>query len=73
MAKARPIYTCGNCGGQQPKWQGQCPDCGAWNTLTESVALPKRSERAQYTGQVEFTRLDRVNIGTVERLTTGLG
>ena len=73
MAKARPIYTCGNCGGQQPKWQGQCPDCGAWNTLTESVALPKRSERAQYTGQVEFTRLDRVNVGTVERLTTGLG
>jgi DNA repair protein RadA/Sms len=73
MAKARPIYTCGNCGGQQPKWQGQCPDCGAWNTLTESVSIPKRSERAQYTGQVEFTRLDRVDVGTVERLTTGIG
>jgi len=73
MAKARAIYTCGNCGGQQPKWQGQCPDCGAWNTLTESVAVPKRAERAQYTGQIEFTRLDRVDVGTVERLTTGLG
>jgi DNA repair protein RadA/Sms len=73
MAKARAIYTCGNCGGQQPKWQGQCPDCGAWNTLTESVAVPKRAERAQYTGQIEFTRLDRVDIGTVQRLTTGLG
>jgi DNA repair protein RadA/Sms len=73
MAKSRSIYTCGNCGGQQPKWQGQCPDCGAWNTLTEAVALPQRSERAHYIGQVEFTRLDRVNIGTVERLTTGLG
>jgi DNA repair protein RadA/Sms len=72
MAKARPIYTCGNCGGQQPKWQGQCPDCGAWNTLTESTALPKRSERAQYSGQVELTRLDRVDVGTVERMTTGL-
>jgi DNA repair protein RadA/Sms len=72
MAKARPIYTCGNCGGQQPKWQGQCPDCGAWNTLTESTALPKRSERTQYSGQVELTRLDRVDVGTVERMTTGL-
>jgi DNA repair protein RadA/Sms len=73
MAKARAVYTCGNCGGQQPKWQGQCPDCGAWNTLTEAVAVPKRAERAQYTGQVEFTRLDRVDVGTVDRLPTGLG
>ncbi len=73
MAKVRAVYTCGNCGGQQPKWQGQCPDCGAWNTLSESIALPKRAERAQYTGQVEFTRLDRVDVGTVDRLPTGLG
>jgi DNA repair protein RadA/Sms len=73
MAKARAIYTCGNCGSQQPKWQGQCPDCGAWNTLSESVAVPKRAERTQYTGQIEFTRLDRVDVSTVDRLTTGLG
>jgi DNA repair protein RadA/Sms len=72
MAKARPIYTCGSCGGQQPKWQGQCPDCGAWNTLSESAAIPKRAERAQYAGKVELTRLDRVDVGTVERLKTGL-
>ena len=73
MAKARPIYTCGNCGGQQPKWQGQCPDCGAWNTLTESAAMPKRIERAPYAGQAAVTRLDRIDVSTVERLTTGLG
>ncbi|RPI60787.1 MAG: DNA repair protein RadA, partial [Lysobacterales bacterium] len=72
MAKARPIYTCGDCGGQQPKWQGQCPDCGAWNTLTESAALPQRAERAEYAAQVGLTRLDRINVSTVERLTTGL-
>jgi DNA repair protein RadA/Sms len=29
---------CGECGASSPKWQGQCPGCGAWNTLTESVA-----------------------------------
>ena len=72
MAKARAIYTCSNCGSQQPKWQGQCPDCGAWNTLSESAARPQRAERAQYAGKVEITRLDRVDVGTVERLTTGL-
>ena len=38
MAKAKTIYTCTECGGQSPKWQGQCPHCEAWNTLVETVA-----------------------------------
>lgn len=38
MAKAKTIYTCTECGAQEPKWQGQCPSCMAWNTLVESVA-----------------------------------
>ena len=40
MAKAKPVYACTECGGASPKWQGQCPHCGAWNTLVESVATP---------------------------------
>jgi DNA repair protein RadA/Sms len=75
MAKAKTIYTCGACGSQQPKWQGQCPDCGAWNSLTEAVApaAPGRAQRAQYTGRVDLTRLDRVSVAKVERIATGLG
>jgi len=38
MAKARTLYQCSECGGQSPKWQGQCPHCNAWNTLIEAVA-----------------------------------
>lgn len=38
MAKAKIIYTCTECGGVEPKWQGQCPNCHAWNTLVESIA-----------------------------------
>jgi DNA repair protein RadA/Sms len=37
MAKSKTIYVCTECGGQSPKWQGQCPACQAWNTLVESV------------------------------------
>ncbi|HRP74031.1 MAG TPA: DNA repair protein RadA [Rhodocyclaceae bacterium] len=35
MARARTTYTCNECGGQSPQWQGQCPHCKAWNTLSE--------------------------------------
>ena len=37
MAKAKSVYTCTECGGQAPKWQGQCPHCEAWNTLIETA------------------------------------
>ena len=37
MAKLKTIYVCTECGGQSPKWQGQCPACQQWNTLVESV------------------------------------
>src|SRR6266550_1427102 len=38
MAKTKTVYQCSECGGQSPKWQGQCPHCYAWNTLIEAVA-----------------------------------
>jgi DNA repair protein RadA/Sms len=37
MAKAKTQYSCTECGAGSPKWQGQCPGCGQWNTLVESV------------------------------------
>jgi len=37
MAKSKTIYSCTECGGQSPKWQGQCPACNAWNTLVEAL------------------------------------
>ncbi len=38
MAKVKTVFTCTECGGQSPKWQGQCPHCSEWNTLVESAA-----------------------------------
>ena len=35
MAKAKTLYFCQNCGVSSPKWQGKCPSCGEWNTLSE--------------------------------------
>lgn len=37
MAKDKTIYTCNACGGTTPRWLGKCPNCGAWNSLIESV------------------------------------
>lgn len=30
-------YVCTECGGSFSKWMGQCPDCGAWNTIKKQA------------------------------------
>ncbi|NMM78780.1 DNA repair protein RadA [Acidovorax sp. SRB_24] len=54
MSKEKSIYICSECGGTSPKWLGKCPQCGAWNTLVESVAdvggAKHRYSGTQYAG-----------------------
>ncbi len=38
MAKAKRQYVCQNCGSVSYRWQGQCADCGEWNTLVEEAS-----------------------------------
>jgi len=38
MARLQQRYVCQSCGSVSPKWVGQCPDCGEWNTLQQEAA-----------------------------------
>lgn len=37
MAKVKSTFVCSNCGTRYPRWQGQCRECGSWNTISETV------------------------------------
>ncbi len=37
MAKPKRKYACQSCGAVTHRWQGQCADCGEWNTLVEEA------------------------------------
>ena len=75
MAKAKSAYICEACGARYPKWQGQCVDCGAWNTLAEARpgVVEQRAQHAQYAGRVELARLDELKTHAVERRSSGFG
>jgi DNA repair protein RadA/Sms len=45
MAKPKRTYVCNACGAQQHRWQGQCPDCSEWNTLTEDAPATVFSQK----------------------------
>ena len=46
MAKQKIAFVCNECGSDYVKWQGQCSDCGAWNSLTEIKLGAVRGGRA---------------------------
>ena len=48
MAKEKTIFTCNECGGTSPRWLGKCPACGAWNSLTESLAASTHASKNRY-------------------------
>jgi DNA repair protein RadA/Sms len=48
--KRKSLYTCTECGASNPKWQGQCPGCGQWNTLVETVAETAGAGGNRYAG-----------------------
>src|SRR5215831_13806634 len=73
MAKARSLYVCDSCGNETLKWQGQCPSCGAWNTLSAISVSAKTPSRAAWVGTGGGSRpLKEGAEADVPRFSTGI-
>ncbi len=80
MAKKKTAYVCNDCGSEHAKWQGQCTDCGAWNTLQEFVVSSSKtpSRDASYAGYAGaagsqgIQRLADVDLAEVPRISSGM-
>ncbi|MET0892795.1 MAG: DNA repair protein RadA [Pseudoxanthomonas sp.] len=79
--KSRTAYVCAECGAEHNKWQGQCGECGAWNSLSEIVlesasAAPPAARRSGWAGKLEaprITALKDVRSSEEARVSTGIG
>ncbi|HEX9989785.1 MAG TPA: DNA repair protein RadA [Chloroflexia bacterium] len=47
-SKSRTMFVCQQCGGEQPKWTGRCPDCGEWNTFVETTVSASTASQPTY-------------------------
>lgn len=73
MAKAKTNYTCTECGTSEPKWQGQCPGCHAWNTLVETIPeAPSANRYAPLAQSSVLQKLVDVEAAEVPRQSTGI-
>jgi len=75
MAKAKSAFVCTECGVEFSKWQGQCTECGAWNSLQEiRLGASKSTARAKgYAGVLEsrVQRLSEIEAVDLARWPTG--
>lgn len=78
MAKQKiSSYVCNDCGADFNKWQGQCAECGAWNTLTElRIGSSKNSSvmrNAGFSGAANgsISVLSEIMLDEVPRIITG--
>ncbi|MBP3984978.1 DNA repair protein RadA [Pseudoxanthomonas helianthi] len=81
-SKSRTAYVCAECGASFSKWQGQCGECGAWNSLSEIVlesaaaAASPAARRGGWAGKADapkITALKDVRHSEEARVSTGIG
>src|SRR6188508_2858118 len=78
MPAVKTAYVCQQCEASSPKWAGQCPSCGSWNTMVETVAAPRGAARPASAVRAIAGAASVVPIGVVEsaeraRLVSGIG
>lgn len=76
MAKSKgTVFFCQNCGYETPKWMGQCPGCGEWNTLVEETVVTKagsKSGRSVRISDNKVSYLSSVETSETSRIKTGI-
>ena len=72
MKKSKTTFYCTECGNETAKWMGQCPACGAWNSLTEA---PKETKAVSVGASRRFSKPKRISELEAEeelRFSTGI-
>ncbi|HWV16783.1 MAG TPA: DNA repair protein RadA [Cellvibrio sp.] len=78
--KSKSAFVCNECGADFSKWQGQCTECGAWNSLSEVRLGPTPSNRtAKFSGYAgaatgsKVQTLADISLQDVPRFSSGAG
>jgi len=73
VPKPTSVFSCSACGAQTPKWHGQCPSCGEWNTLVEERVSSARAAARSSAPAPRPVPLREVRAERAPRLTTAIG
>ena len=69
---SKTVYFCQECGNEFPKWLGQCPVCGAWNSFVEEVVEKTSSKAQREKRDVRPTHLSEIISSDEKRISSGM-
>lgn len=69
--KTKIAFLCSACGDDSPKWNGQCPSCKEWGTLSEFKVSTKKNGRT-YEPRETKSLTDVLSVEPKDRMPTGL-
>ena len=71
--KSKNVFVCTDCGYESAKWYGQCPGCGEWNTMEETVVNPVAAKKhSTYSGASRAVVIDEISEMGEIRYDTGI-
>ncbi|MFH1284079.1 MAG: DNA repair protein RadA [Candidatus Peregrinibacteria bacterium] len=75
--KLKTIYVCQKCSYETSKWTGRCPQCEAWNSLTEDVINVGRSDISKTPRKLKISPASPAPLNKIKsdtkKILTGIG
>ncbi len=75
MSKNKTAFVCNECGADYRKWQGQCSECGVWNSLSEVRLGTVTASKAQgYAGELggKVQKLAEISLEDLPRFSSSM-
>ena len=75
MARPQSRFICQRCAESFLRWEGQCRNCGEWNSLVETIVRePARADRGTASGaDAAAVRLAHISETDLPRISLGIG
>ena len=73
MKSSSKYFRCNQCSANFSKWIGQCPECDAWNSISQ-VERPSGNARNRWeaSSSVESSKFDSITVVSATRISTGI-
>lgn len=69
--KLKKAFVCSECGYETAKWVGKCPDCGAWNSMSEEIKTQQTPIKSVGSTAIAASRCAPASVSKLHEVESG--